>query len=138
MSREIRCECLCAADGAHARTAAAVRHCEGLVKVKMANVGADEAGAGEPHLSVHIGSVHIDHAAVTVYDFYYLADLLLKNTVGGGVRYHQAGETVSRCSRLGLQLLYAGVALVVEIYYVQLKAGHSCGCRVGAMGAGGN
>lgn len=47
------------ADGAHAGAAAAVGDAERLVQVQVAHVGADDAGGGEPHLRVHVGSVHV-------------------------------------------------------------------------------
>ena len=70
------------ADGSYSGTAAAVRHCEGLVQVQVAYVGADEAGVGDADLTVHIGSVHVDLTAVLVDDVADLADLDLEYSVG--------------------------------------------------------
>ena len=60
--REVRGD----ADRPHAGAAAAVRNTERLVKVEVADVGADVAGRGEADLRVHIGAVHVNLSAVRV------------------------------------------------------------------------
>lgn len=47
------------ADCPHAGPPSSVGDAESLVEVKVAHVGADVSGAGEGHLGVHVGSVHV-------------------------------------------------------------------------------
>ena len=78
-------------DGAHAGTAATMRDAEGFVEVEMANVGAEIARATEADLGVHVGAVHVNLAAVAVYDFANFANRCFENTVCGRVCHHQRG-----------------------------------------------
>ena len=68
MARQIGREMLRHRDRAHAGAAAAVRDRERLVQVQMTDIGADRGRAGEPHLRVHVGAVHVDLSAVLVDD----------------------------------------------------------------------
>ena len=69
------------ADGADARTAAAVRDAKSFVKIEVANVGADVAGTAKTDLRVHVRAVHVNLAAVRVHDVAYFPDRGFKNAV---------------------------------------------------------
>src|SRR5690606_19246569 len=88
MARQERGQVRGGADGAHARTAAAVGNAEGLVQIEVAYVRAHAAGAAKSHLGVHVGAVHVNLAAVRVHDGAYFADALFEHAVGGGVGGH--------------------------------------------------
>ena len=53
-------------DGAHTRTTTAMRNTEGFVQVKVRYVRAYVTWRGHANLSVHVGTVHVDLAAVAV------------------------------------------------------------------------
>ena len=52
------------ADRSHAGTTTTMRDTESLVQVQMAHISADKAGRGQPHLRVHVCTIHINLAAV--------------------------------------------------------------------------
>ena len=54
------------ADGADTGAAATVRHSKGLVEVEVAHIGTHMTGAGETHLGVHVGTVHVDEGTLLV------------------------------------------------------------------------
>ncbi len=54
------------ADGPHARSSAAMRNAEGLMKVQVAHVGSDVARTAETHLRVHVGAIHVHLPAMLV------------------------------------------------------------------------
>mmetsp|Transcript_20222 Transcript_20222/g.43799 ORF Transcript_20222/g.43799 Transcript_20222/m.43799 type:complete len:389 (-) Transcript_20222:246-1412(-) len=126
------------ADGADAGTTATVGDAEGLVEVEMAHVCADVTRRGEANLSVHVGAVHVDLAAVVVDDLTHLLDGELKAAVGGGVGDHEAAQVVlvllSRLSELG----DVDVALVVARHTHHLEATHGGRSRVGSVGRHGD
>jgi hypothetical protein len=101
------------ANRADARSAAAVRDAKGLVQIQMADVRADEAGAGEADLRVHVRAVHVNLAAVRVDDFANLADGFLEHAVRAGIGDHQAREI--GLVRLGLRLEVGDVDVAVGV-----------------------
>lgn len=121
----------CHADGAYAGTAAAVRHCECLVQVEMAYIGADKAGVGDADLTVHVGSVHVDLASVLMYDVADLADLDLEYSVSRRIGDHDAGEAVLVGLGLLAQLVHVDVAVLVAAYQDDVES-----CHGGAGGVG--
>ena len=83
---------LSAADRAYARTTTAVRHCEGLVEVEVADVGTDVAWVSQAHLCVHVGTIHIYLTARIVYSVHNFADAALEYTVSRWVCNHQTAQ----------------------------------------------
>ena len=81
-----------AGDGAGAGTASAVRSGEGFVQVEVHDVHAEVAGAGLGDEGVHVGSVHVEQAALAVEDLGDLRDLLVEDAEGVGVGEHEAGD----------------------------------------------
>ena len=80
------------ADRAHAGAAAAMGNAEGFVQIEVADIGADEARAGEADLGVHVGAVHVHLAAGVVDDAADIADVFLEHAVGAGIGDHEGGE----------------------------------------------
>ncbi len=138
VARQERLEMRGDADGAHARTAAAVGNREGLVEIEMADVGANHRRIGQSHLGVHVGAVHIDLAAVFVDDVADFNDLFLKDAVGRWIGDHQAGEGILVRFGSGFQIGDVDVAVVVAGDHHDLHAGHDGAGGVGAMGRGGD
>ena len=124
------------ADRAYARAAAAVGHGEGLVQVEVADVGADVAGVGQPHLRVHVGAVHVDLPACVVHGVHDLADAALEHAVRRGVGDHQPAQLRTVFPGLGLEVFDVDVALVVTGHRDDLHAGHGGRRGVGAVGRG--
>ena len=115
---------LCHADGAYARSAAAVRRGERLVQVQVADVRTDKAGICQAYLGIHIGAVHIYLCAAGVYDaadFHYFR---FKDTVCGRVGNHQGGEVIPVFFRFGAQVVHIHIALCVA------GAGHGSKSRL--------
>ena len=79
-----RCQVFLHADGAHARTATAMRNGEGLVQVEVRDVRADKAWRRQPDLRVHVGAVEVHPTTILVNDVAHLLDGLLVHPVGGG------------------------------------------------------
>lgn len=65
MSRQKRCQPGHDADRSNAGAPSSMGDAEGLVEVEVAHVRADVSGAGESHLSVHVGSVHVHLSEIT-------------------------------------------------------------------------
>jgi hypothetical protein len=126
------------ADRPHARPAAAVGNAEGLVQVEVTDVGADVTRAGEPHLGIHVGPVHVDLAAVLVDDLADFLDAALENPVGGRIGHHQRGELLG--VRLGLRAKVGqvDVALGIGLHHHHLHPGHHRAGGIGAVGGLGN
>ena len=124
VSRKERNQMLCHADGAYARSAAAVRRGERLVQVQVADVRTDKAGICQAYLGIHIGAVHIYLCAAGVYDaadFHYFR---FKDTVCGRVGNHQGGEVIPVFFRFGAQVVHIHIALCVA------GAGHGSKSRL--------
>ena len=108
---------------------------EGLVQVEVADVGADEAGAGEADLGVHVGAVHVDLAAGVVDHLDDVLDAGLELAVGGRVGDHERAEAVLVLGDLGGEVGVVDVAVVLVGDGDDLEAGAHGGGGVGAVGA---
>ena len=103
----------CDAYRTYARTASSVRAGEGLVQVQVAHVGSDGARIGQPHLCVHVGSVHVDLRAAPMDDLADFLDVVLEDAVGRGVGNHQGGKAVAVGFGFRAQVGYVYVAMLV-------------------------
>ena len=117
-----------------ARSAAAVRDAKRFVQIQMADVRADEAGAGEADLRVHVRAVHVNLAAVRVDDFANLADGRLEHAVRAGIRDHEAGEIVFVRCGLGFQIIEIDVTAAVARDGNDVHSSHHRARRVCAVG----
>src|SRR3954452_22309701 len=118
-------------DRARARTAAAVRLCEGLVQVVVDDVEAHVARARTPHDGVEVRAVVVERRADLVDDLRDLGDVLVEQPERVRVREHQARDVL-----VGLrpQVLDVDAAALVGADLDDLVAGHRHRGRVGAVG----
>ena len=95
MGRSIGCEVVGHADRATTRATTAVGDGEGLMEVEVADVSTDEARVGEPYLSVHVRSIHIDEGTTVVDALAEVDDVRLEDPVRAGVGDHHRSEVVT-------------------------------------------
>ena len=119
---------------AHAGAAAAVRDAEGFMEIEVADIRADQAGTCEADLSIHVGTVHVNLAAVAVDDPADIADSAFEYPVGGRVGDHQAGEVCRVLDRTGFEIGDVDISGIVTFHADDFHAGHDSGSRVGAVG----
>ena len=124
------------ADGADARTAAAVGDAEGLVQVEVGDVTAELTRGAETDHGVHVGAVDIDLAAVVMDHLADLADGLFEHPVGGRVGDHQRGQALAVLLGLGAQVVEIDVAALVAGHHHHAHVDHAGGGGVGAVGRG--
>ena len=129
MRREMRGN----ADWPHTRPAATMRNAEGFVQVQMADISANAARAGEPHLRIHIRAIHIDLPTLGVHQRADFLDLGFKNAVGAGIGHHQRGKLGAVLIELRLQVINIHIAIAVAAHHHHLHARHHGRGRVGAM-----
>src|SRR5438046_5730739 len=122
------------ANRSDARPAAAVRNAKRLVQIQMADVRADEAGAGEADLRVHVRAVHVNLAAVRVDDFANLLDAVLENAVRGRIRDHQARKIGLGRLDFRAQVGHIYVSAWVTCDRYDSHSSHHRARRVGAWG----
>jgi hypothetical protein len=102
MTREVRGKVRLDSDRANTGATTTVGNTEGLVEVKMADISADVTRTAEADLGVHVGTVHVDEAAMLVDEVADLLDLGLEDTKGGRVCNHDASEFIGVLDTLGL------------------------------------
>src|SRR5262245_61327464 len=78
-----------------ARSAAAMRDAESLVKIQVTNIRADVPGSAKTNLSVHVCAIHVDQCSGGVDFRAYCFDGLLEDSVGRRIRDHQSGESLA-------------------------------------------
>ena len=120
------------ADGPDSGAAAAVWNAEGLVQIQVADICANRAGTAQSDLRVHVGTIHVDLAAVAVDGFANVADALFEHTVRGRIGHHQCGEFGTVFLGFGAQVIEINVAIVIALdgHYF-----HSCHDSAGGIGA---
>src|SRR5438128_12008849 len=92
------------ADRPNTRAAAAVRNAESFMQIQMANIGAVIARTAKTALRVHVSAVHVNLAAVFMYDLANLANGRLENPVRARIRHHQRGEVARMCVSFGAEI----------------------------------
>mmetsp|Transcript_80144 Transcript_80144/g.166761 ORF Transcript_80144/g.166761 Transcript_80144/m.166761 type:complete len:271 (-) Transcript_80144:1669-2481(-) len=131
MTWQVLREVLSHADGAKARAASAVGNAEGLVQIQVANISADHAGRGQAQLGIHVGSIHVDLAAIVMHCLADLLDALLEEGTRGGVGHHQASQAILVLLAQGLELSQVHAIGIIDP--LNLHPAHRCGGRVGAV-----
>mmetsp|Transcript_85085 Transcript_85085/g.241156 ORF Transcript_85085/g.241156 Transcript_85085/m.241156 type:complete len:279 (+) Transcript_85085:905-1741(+) len=134
VARQVRGEVLGDTDRADARAAAAVRDAEGLVKVEVAHVGANNARRGHAHLRVHVRAVHVNLAAVIVDKVADVLNALLEHAVRRGVGGHESGKVTRVLLNLRREVVVVDVAVVEGLHGHHLVTGHHGRGRVSAVG----
>ena len=115
------------ADGADARAAAAMRDAKSLMKVEVANIGADVAGAAKANLRVHVCAIHVNLAAMAVNDFANLANGRFEHAVRGRVGDHQRGQIVFVGVGFRAQIGEIDIAVFETAHRNDAEAGRSPG-----------
>ena len=92
MTRQERHEVLGHANGANAWSTAPMWDGECLVQIQVTDVRADHSRAGQPHLRVHVGAVHVHLTTVRVDHLCDLQNGRFEHPMGGGVRDHQCAQ----------------------------------------------
>jgi len=108
------------------------------MEVKMADVGADMAGGREPDLGVHVGSIHVDLAAVGVDQIADILDRAFEHPVRGRIGHHQRREIVAVRVGLGLEIGDIDVAVGIARHRHDLEAAHRGGRGIGSVRGGRN
>ena len=75
----------------HPGSAPAMGNAKGLVQVEMTDIGSDVGRPAQPDHGVHVGAVHIDLAAVLVYDPADFLNRFFKDSMRRRVRHHERG-----------------------------------------------
>ncbi len=129
--RQIRDERLADADRSRAGAAAAVRRREGLVQVRVDDVDAHVAGAGDADEGVEVGAVAVEIRAFRVEDVGHARDLGLEHAEGVRNGDHQRGDVFGR-PRLRAWSR-STVPRLFDFSSLDLVAGESRRRRVGAV-----
>ena len=120
-------------DRAHAWAATAMRNGKGLVQVEVGNIAAELAWAGPAGQRVHIRTVDVDLAAHRVDLIAYVADLGVKDTVGGGVGHHDAGDVVAVLGNLLIQIRQVNRAVLGGLHHNNAQVSQRCRGRIGTV-----
>ena len=122
-------------DGSDARPTATVGDAERLVQVEVADVGTEPPRLGDADQRVEVGAVDVDLAAGGVHEVAQLGDRRLEHTVGGRVRHHDRGQTVTGRGQLRPQVVEVDVARIVGRDDRDVEPCHHGAGGVGAVGA---
>jgi hypothetical protein len=131
-----RCQMFGDADRTHARSAAAMRNRKSLVQVQMADIRTDVSRAGQADLRVHVGTIHVNLAAIGVDDAGDFVDAFFIDTVGARVGDHQTGKVVLVLLGFLAQVGHVDIAVLVAFHQHDLQAAHRGAGRIGAMRRG--
>ncbi len=121
-------------DWTYARTTTAVRDGKGLVEVQVAHVRTNVTGGGQSHLRIHIGTVHVDLAAMGMNDRRCVFHSGLVHPMRRRIGNHQTAQGVRIRFRLRTQVVEIDVAFLVTRHDDHVHSGHHRGSRVGAVG----
>ena len=92
-------------DGSDPRASSTVRDAKGLVKIQVTNVCTDPARRGEPDLSVHVGTIHVNLSAVRMSQRTNFCNGLFEHAMRGRIGDHETGDTVRVRGEFGSQIL---------------------------------
>lgn len=87
-------------DGSHSGATSSMRNAERLVQVQMAHVCSDVTRTGKPHLSVHVGTVHVHLSTVLMDDVADLINALLVHTVRRRISHLFKGQAINLVGHL--------------------------------------
>ena len=111
---------------------------ECFVQIEVTDIAAKLAGGCNAHQRIHVGTVHINTAAMLVDQLAQCFDLCFKHAVCAGVSNHDRGQVGAVLLALGLQVRHVDVALRIASCHDHLHAHHLGAGRIGAVGAGRN
>ena len=133
MVRQERPQVLRHADRPHPRAAAPVWDAKRLVEVQVAHVRSDVGRPDQPHLRVHVGTVHVHLSAVRVNDLANLADGGLEHAMRRRIGHHQCHERVLVLDGFGPKVRDVDVAAGVRLDGHDSQAGHHGARGIGAV-----
>ncbi len=108
------------------------------MQVEVAHVRANHAWAGQPHLGIHVGAVHINLATMGVNQLRHFKNRRFKHPMCGGVGDHEGTEVGAVRFGFGPEVVHVDVAVFVASDHLHLHARHHGAGRVGSMGAVGD
>ena len=111
-----------------------MRYGKGLVQVQVAYVSSNTARTGQSDLRVHVGTVHINHAAVSMYNISHFNDGLFKDTMCRGICYHRCTQPVTVLGCFFPQVLNAYIPALIAFNNNHSHAGHGSTGGIRAMG----
>jgi hypothetical protein len=139
VTRQEVCKVRLDSNGSNSGSSSSVGDTEGLVQVKMADIGTDFSGGAKSNLGVHVGSVHVNLSSELVDNLTSLLHLGLENSVGGGVGNHNRGKLVLVLLGLELEVGHVKISgLGVALDSDNAHSAHRGGGRVGSVGGGGD
>ena len=138
MSGQKRHELFGHTDRSHAGSATAVRNAESFVQIEMADIGPDVTGRGQPDLSVHVGTVHVNLATMMVNRGADILDRGFEYPVGGRVGDHKRGQIGGVQLGLCIEISHVDITFLIASNRHDFQSAHGGTRRIGAMGAGGD
>ena len=129
---------LCHTGGADPGASSSVGDGKGFVEIEMANIGTDVTGAAQAHLSIHVGTVHVNLASLPVHEAADFPDAFLEDAVGGRIGDHQRPQGVLVLRGFCRHVFQIDIAHFIAFHGHHLEARHDRTGRIGAMRRGGN
>ena len=138
MSRKERHQMLGHTNRTYTRTATTVGARECLMQVQVTHVCSDSTRIGQSHLSVHVGSVHINLCTARMDNLTYLLDFFLKNTMSRRISNHQSCQFILMCFSLRTQIFQIHVSILIASTRQRFVTCLYSRSRIGAMCRGRN
>ena len=117
----------------HAGTTSTVRDGKCFMQIQVAYIGTDHTRTGESHLSIHVGTVHVDLTTVIMNDLGDFFDTFLVYSMSGRIGHHQNSQLIAVLFGFFFQFSDVDIAFVVALHHHYFHAGHYSTCRVGAV-----
>ena len=108
------------------------------MQIQMAYIRTDEGGTGVADLCVHVRAIHIYKSTVVMDDLTHLADSCLEDAMGGWIRDHTTGQTITMLLGFLSPLSEIGISLFIALDHYRLKACLYAAGGVRAMGGCGD
>ena len=115
-----------------------MRNAKRFVQIQMTNVGAVIARTAEAALRVHVRAVHVNLAAVRVYDVADLADCWFEHAVRGRIRHHECGKIARVLVRFRAQIGNIDISIFQTGNRDNFESSHHCAGWIRAVRRGRN
>mmetsp|Transcript_18491 Transcript_18491/g.29338 ORF Transcript_18491/g.29338 Transcript_18491/m.29338 type:complete len:305 (-) Transcript_18491:139-1053(-) len=110
-----------------------MRNAKRFVQIQMTDIGANLTWRGFRQLSLQIGAIHIDQAAMLVHHLAQVTDMILECAVRRGIRNHTRRQLLLILRRFQFELLHINVAIAVALDADNLVAAHGSRRRIRAV-----